>query len=159
MKNLFLFLLPVLTFGQINNKIEGITLNAPCELEYTQNLGNQNNYSCVFQDEKGYIVNYSATVQNLFDEMNGLDERTLKVFEESFLDTAKQMSETVGEKTEYLFLSNGIKALKSQSNIAFQGDNYVSTSVVFLHKKKSFIVNLTTNNLKYNHDLISRIHL
>ena len=45
-------LIPILSFGQTKNKIEGIVIDTPCELEYTRNLGNQNNYSCVTQKSR-----------------------------------------------------------------------------------------------------------
>ncbi|WP_458626491.1 hypothetical protein [Winogradskyella sp. PC D3.3] len=146
--------------AQINSKIEGITINSPCELEYTRNLGDQNNYACVSQDNNEKILQYSVTVQNLFKDMNGLNEKTLKVFKDQFLQTAKENAESNGEKTSSIELINGGKALSIISELTYSGHKFVNTSIVFLHKQKSFIVNLTTNNLNRKNnvnDLINRI--
>ncbi len=81
MKKIFLLgiLISFSTFSQTDNKIEGLIINTPCELEYTRNLGNQNNYSCVLQDDDERIFQYSVTVQNLFEEMNEFSGNSLKV--------------------------------------------------------------------------------
>ncbi|MHB1106376.1 MAG: hypothetical protein ACYCZ2_08430 [Lutibacter sp.] len=163
MKNIiiFIFFLPVLAYTQTDNKIEGIIINAPCELEYTRNLGNQNNYSCVIQDSNEFIFNYSATVQNLFEEMNGLNGNQLETFKKTFLETAKNNAETNNETAEYISLSNNIKALKIKSKLFYSNQNFVNISIVFLYKQKSFVVNMTTNDLKLSasNDLINRIKL
>ena len=149
MKKLILFgiLLPFISIAQTDNKIEGLTINTPCELEYTRNLGNQNNYSCVIQDTNEKVFQYSVTVQNLFEEMNGLSGNTLQVFKDQFLQTAKENATSNGESTESVILANGQNALSIKSYLTYSGQEFVNTSIVFLYKQKSFIVNLTTNNL------------
>jgi hypothetical protein len=141
-------LFPFISFAQIENKIEGIIINSPCELEYTRNLGNQNNYSCVLQDVNDKIINYSMTISNLFKEMNGLTASQLAEFKNHYLTTAKKDAEKNNEATEYIVLSNGIKALKINSTLTYSGQKFVVTSIVFLYKQKGFVVNLTTNNLQ-----------
>ncbi|WP_157209261.1 hypothetical protein [Mariniflexile maritimum] len=156
-----ILIIPFLTFAQIDNKIEGLTINCPCELEYTRNLGNQNNYACVVQDNNEKIKQYSVTVQNLFEDMNGLNEKTLQVYKDQFLQTAKENAEMNNESTESILLSNGQKALKIKSYLTYSGHKFVNTSIVFLYKQKSFIVNLTTNDLNNSasSNLIERIKI
>ncbi len=151
--------LPILSFAQIDNKIEGLTLDMPCELEYTRNLGNQNNYACVVQDNNEKIRQYSVTVQNLFADMNRLNEKTLQVYKDQFLQTAKENAKSNGEKTESIVLSNGQKALKIESYLTYSGHKFLNTSIVFLYKQKSFIVNLTTNDLEKPNNLTNRIKI
>tara|TARA_R110000868_G_scaffold22502_2_gene92395 strand:- start:386 stop:883 length:498 start_codon:yes stop_codon:yes gene_type:complete len=142
-----LFLIPFLGFSQTGNKIEGLDFDAPCELEYTRNLGNQNNYSCVKQANTGEIFQYSITVQNLFEEMNGFSGNTLNTFKEQFLKTVIEKAESNNEKSEYITLTNGQKAVKTESFLTYADQKFKNTSIVFLYKQKSFIVNLTTNDL------------
>lgn len=139
--------------AQINSKIEGITINSPCELEYTRNLGDQNNYACVSQDSNEKIMQYSVTVQNLFEDMNGLNEKTLKAYKDQFFLTAKENAESNGETTKSIELINGKKALSIKSELTYSGHKFVNTSILFLYKQKSFIVNLTTNNLNRKNDI------
>ena len=139
--------------AQINSKIEGITINSPCELEYTRNLGDQNNYACVSQDNNEKIMQYSVTVQNLFEDMNGLDEKTLKAYKDQFFLSAKENAESNGEKTTSIELINGQKALSIKSELTYSGHKFENTSILFLYKQKSFIVNLTTNNLNRKNDI------
>jgi len=155
MKRIILFgiLIPFFSFSQTENKIEGLKINAPCELEYTRNLGNQNNYSCVIQDNDGKVFQYSVTVQNLFEDMKGMTGKTLDVYKEQFLKTVKENSESNNESTEWITLKNGTRALKIKAYLSYSDQKFVNTSIVFLYKQKSFIVNLTTNNLN---DLASR---
>jgi len=155
MKKIFLFI--ILSFGtlkaQIKTKIEGISINAPCELEYTRNIGNQNNYSCPLQyDDK--IDNYSVTVSNLQTQMNGLKENSLKTYKTSFLKTIESNSKAEGETTKYLKLSNGIDALSSVSYLTYGSQKFKNISITFLYKQKSFIINITTNNLKKNNEIV-----
>ena len=161
MKKIFLLgiLLPFMVFSQTENKIEGLTIDTPCELEYTRNLGNQNNYSCVIQDNAEKIFQYSVTVQNLFEEMNGLNGNTLKVFKDQFFQTAIENAQSNGEKTEKIVLSNGQEALKIESYLTYADQKFVNTSILFLNKQKSFIVNLTTNELKKSYNLTDRIKI
>ncbi|MFS4469801.1 hypothetical protein [Maribacter sp. 2210JD10-5] len=142
-----LLLIPFLGFSQTDNKIEGLNFDAPCELEYTRNLGNQNNYSCVTQVSTGEIFQYSITVQNLFEEMSGLSGNTLKAFKEQFLKTTTENAESNNEKAENIVLANGEKAVKIESFLTYADQKFKNTSIVFLYKQKSFIVNLTTNDL------------
>lgn len=128
---IFGILFPLVSFCQINNKIEGIIVSAPCELEYTRNLGNQNNYSCVVQDENGKIINYSVTVSNLSKEMNGLNDNSLTLFKNTFLATAKKDAESNNEKAEYILLANDKKALKIKSYLTYSDQKFVNTSIVF----------------------------
>jgi len=95
-------LLPFMVFSQTENKIEGLTIDTPCELEYTRNLGNQNNYSCVIQDNDEKIFQYSVTIQNLFEEMNGLTENTLKVFKDQFFKQRKKTRNRKAKKQRQL---------------------------------------------------------
>lgn len=146
--------------AQINSKIEGITINSPCELEYTRNLDNQNNYSCPFQYGNGKLDNYSVTVSNLQNEMTGLTGSSLKEFKETFLQTIKSNSESNGESAKYIDLKNGIKAVSSVSYLTYADQKFKNIAIAFLYKQKSFIVNLTTNNLTRNdemEDLIDKI--
>jgi len=146
--------------AQINSKIEGITINSPCELEYARNLGNQNNYACVSQDSSEKIIQYSVTVQNLFEDMKGLNERTLKTYKDQFFLKTKEIAESNGETTTSIELINGQKALSIKSELTYSGHKFVNTSILFLYKQKSFIVNLTTNNLNRKNvikDLTNRI--
>ncbi|MDD7913819.1 hypothetical protein [Polaribacter ponticola] len=146
--------------AQINTKIEGITINSICELEYTRNLGNQNNYACVSQDSNEKIMQYSVTVQNLFEDMKGMNEKTLKIYKDQFFLTTKENSESNGEKTTLIKLKNGQKALSIVSELTYSVHKFINTSIVFLYKQKSFIVNLTTNNLNRKNeirDLTNRI--
>ncbi|TYB69451.1 MULTISPECIES: hypothetical protein [Bizionia] len=152
-------LIPFIAFSQTENKIEGLTINTPCELEYTRNLGNQNNYSCVFQDNNENIFQYSATVQNLFEDMKGLTGNSLQVFKDQFFKTAKENAQSNGEKTENIVLANGQKALKIESYLTYADQKFANTSILFLYKQKSFIVNLTTNELKNSYNLTDRIKI
>ena len=158
------FLIIILYSGAINaqiiTKIEGISINAPCELEYTRNPGNQNNYSCPVQADEGKLYNYSVTVQNLQTHMNGLNESSLKAYKDSFLKSAEKDSKKSGDTTNYIKLSNGIVALSCISEIVYGKEKYKNISIVFLYRAKSFIVNLTTNNLIKDNDvteLVNRI--
>jgi hypothetical protein len=45
------------------------------------------------------------------------------------------------------------KSFKKKAYLIYSDQKFVNTSIVFLYKQKSFIVNLTTNNLN---DLASR---
>jgi len=157
----FLLLIPFAAFSQIDNKIEGLILNTPCELEYTRNIGNQNNYSCVNQDSNEKIIQYSVTVQNLFNEMNGLNQNDLKAFKTQFLETAKEDAIMNNESAEFIELANGQEALSIKSHLTYSGLKFVNISIVFLHKKKSFIFNLTTNNLGIadKKELVNRIKI
>jgi hypothetical protein len=146
--------------AQIISKIEGITINSPCELEYTRNLGNQNNYSCPFQYENIKLDNYSVSVSNLQIEMIGLTGNNLNVFKETFLQTIKSNSESNGETVKYIELSNGIKAISSVSYLTYADQKFKNIAIAFIYKQKSFVVNLTTNNLNRSNDiedLINRI--
>lgn len=147
MKKILLLIItffPLIIFSQTDNKIEGLIINTPCELEYTRNLGNQNNYSCVTQNE--YIKQFSVTVQNLFEEMKGLNGDSLKEYKNSFITGAKNNAESNGETVESIII-NGKKALKIESYLTYSGHRFKNTSIVLLYKNKSFIVNLTTNDL------------
>jgi len=158
------FLLIILSFGpvnaQISNKIEGISVNAPCELKFTRNAGNQNNYSCPLQYRNGKIDNYSVIVSNLQNDMNGLNENTLKSFKTSFFETAESSYKNAGETTKHLKLTSGIQALSSISYLTYAEQKFKNVSIIFLYKQKSFIVNITTNNLNKSseiNELIRRI--
>ena len=161
MKKLLLLgiIFPFITFAQIDNKIEGLNINTPCELEYTRNLGNQNNYSCVIQNNNDKIFQYSVTVQNLFEEMKGLSGNTLQVFKDQFLQSAKENAKSNGESTESIVLANGQKALKIKAYLTYSEQKFVNTSIVFLYKQKSFIINLTTNDLNNTSNLTKRIKI
>ena len=140
-------LIPFTTFAQTDNKIEGIIINTPCELEYTRNIGNQNNYSCATQDKNEKIFQYSVTVQNLFEEMKGLSGDSLKAFKEQFFKTAKENAKLNNEQSELIVLANGQKALKIKSYLTYSEHKFVNTSILLLYKQKSFVINLTTNDL------------
>lgn len=144
---LLVMIFPAFILAQIHNKIEGLELNTPCELEYMRNLGNQKNYSCVIQNDKEKIFQYSVTVQNLFNEMNNLSEHKLMSYKDSFLKAAEINAKSNNEKTEYLYLLNGQKALKITSYLTYSGNKFLNISIVLIYKQKSFIVNLTTNDL------------
>ena len=149
MKKILLFgiFIPFITYSQIENKIEGLIINTPCELEYTRNLGNQNNYNCVLQKTDETIFQYSVTVQNLFEEMNKFQGKELQSYKTNFLQAARENATSNGESTESLILANGQKALKIESYLTYLGNKFINTSIVFLYKQKSFIFNLTTNDL------------
>lgn len=161
MKNIFLLgiLFPLLTIGQTKNKIEGIVIDTPCELEYTRNLGNQNNYSCVTQNSNNKIFQYSITVQNLFEEMKGFTGNSLQIFKDEFLKSAKNNAIANGESAKFITLNNQGNALKTESFLTYSGNKFKNTSIVLLYKQKSYIVNLTTNDLNSSelNDLVDRI--
>lgn len=156
---LLCIIIPFLTFAQIDNKIEGLTIDCPCELEYTRNLGNQNNYSCVFQDDNENIFQYSVTVQNLFEEMNGLSGTTLKVFKNQFFQTLRDNAKSNNQNAESINLRNGDTAIEITSYLTYSGNKFVNTSIAFLYKQKSFIVNLTSNDLKNSINLVNLIKI
>src|SRR5690606_35891760 len=104
--------------AQINNKIEGISFNTPCEIEYIRNIKNQNHYNCYYQDNSNYFHDYSITVSNLFNDLNGLSESGVSAYKEEFLKTIKQNSIKEGAiLAEYIELSNGTKALLTISSL------------------------------------------
>jgi hypothetical protein len=45
------------------------------------------------------------------------------------------------------------------SYLTYYGHKFINTSIGFLYKQKSFIVNLTTNNLEKKTNLIKRIKI
>jgi len=145
--------------AQINTKIEGITINAPCELEYTRNLGNQNNYSCPYLyngEEK--LDNYSITVSNLQTEMNGLTDSSLKEFKNTFLKTIEINSSNNAGTTKYIVLNNGISAVSSVSYLTLGEQKFKIISISFLYRQKSFILNLTTNNFDRDKEISALIN-
>lgn len=157
---LLLFFGTVAANAQINSKLEGITINSPCELEYIRNLGNQNNYSCPFEYGNGKLDNYSVTVANLQNEMSGFTGSSLVTYKNTFLETIKSNSESFGEKAEYIKLPNGIDAVSMVSNLTYADQNLKNIAIAFLYKQKSFVVNLTTSNFERTNDvenLIKRI--
>ena len=135
MKKIFFFgiLIPILSFGQVKNKIEGIVINTPCELEYTRNLGNQNNYSCVIQKTDNKIFQYSITVQNLFEEMKGFTGSSLQVFKDEFLKSAMNNAIANGESAKYITLNNRGSALKTESYLTYSGNKFKNLSIVLLY--------------------------
>ena len=141
-----LIIVPLFSIAQISNRIEGIIINSPCELEYMRNLGNQNNYSCVFEDRNSNLYNYSATVSNLYNDINGLSENELKLYKKEFLKVTKDIAESSGEKAEYIKLKN-LDAVLTISYLEVSRLKFINLSVVFIYRKKSFTVNLTSNNL------------
>jgi len=158
-----IILLLVITYtslnAQINTKIEGVTINAPCELEYTRNIGNQNNYSCPYLysgEEK--LDNYSITVTNLQTEMNGLTDSSLKEFKNTFLKTIEINSRKNAGSTNYIVLNNGISAISSISYITFGEQSFKNISISFLYRQKSFILNLTTNNFDRDNEISALIN-
>ncbi|HEY9184326.1 MAG TPA: hypothetical protein VIM94_03270 [Salegentibacter sp.] len=163
MKKIFLLgmLFPLLSFGQTNNKIEGLVIDTPCELEYTRNLGNQNNYSCVIQKADNKIFQYSITVQNLFEKMKGLTGNSLQIFKDEFLKSAKNNATANGESAEFITLNNQGIALKTESYLTYSGNKFKNLSIVLLYKQKSYVVNLTTNDLNSSgiNKLVDRIEI
>lgn len=150
----------ILTQGQINNKIEGIIVNAPCEIEYTRNINNQNNYTC--NNSKGnIIINYTIHVTNLYNDMNGLDEKALNAFKETYLETVKNNAEKLEETTKYLKLYNKINALGITAFLEYSGVRFKNSSVMFVYRKKSYIVNLVSNDLENSNlkEIIKRIKI
>ncbi|MFI8606451.1 hypothetical protein ACIGCP_18430 [Cellulophaga baltica] len=139
--------------AQINSKIEGITINSPCELEYTRNLGNQNNYTCPYQYGNGKLDNFSVTVTNLQTDMVGMTGNSMDVYKKTFLETIKSNSESNGETARNMEFSNGIKAVSSISYLTYGDQKFKNIAIAFLYKQKSFIVNLTTNNLTRNNEI------
>jgi hypothetical protein len=92
--------------------------------------------------------------------MKGLNERTLKTYKDQFFLKTKEIAESNGETTTSIELINGQKALSIKSELTYSGHKFVNTSILFLYKQKSFIVNLTTNNLNRKNvikDLTNRI--
>jgi hypothetical protein len=162
MKKLALFLTfySLMSQGQVNNKIEGITINAPCEIEYTRNINNQNNYTC--NNIKGNtIINYTIHVSNLFNDMNGLSENSLKIYKKTYLKTAKENAEKLKETTEYIKLFDKIDALTITALLDYSGTKFKNTSVMFIYRKKSYIVNLVSNDMKNSSvkEIIKRIKI
>lgn len=137
----------LVTQAQIKNKIEGIIINAPCEIEYVRNINGQNNYTCNYT--KGNIlINYTVHISNLYKDINGLNEKNLKTYKRTFLKTVKENAEKVKEKTKYILLLNNKKALAIEAFMSYSDLKFKNTSVVFIHRKKSFIVNIVSNDFK-----------
>lgn len=159
--NLLISLLTVFSVSaQIINKVEGIEINSPCELEYTRNFHNQNNYSCVIQTDMDKIDNYSVTVSNLQIEMNSLNDKDLKLFKEIFLKTIETNSKIRDEETTYLKIKDDVLAVSSISYLTFGNQKFKNISITFIYRKKSFIVNLTTSDINRKNEvnnLLSRI--
>ena len=157
---LFLSLYSLISQGQVNNKIEGITINAPCEIEYTRNINNQNNYTC--NNIKGNtLINYTIHVTNLFNDMNGLNENSLKVYKKTYLKVAKENAEKLKETTKYITLFNRIDALSIIAFLDYSGIKYKNTSIMFIYRNKGYIVNLVSNDLKSSSikEIIKRIKI
>tara|TARA_R110002051_G_scaffold88179_4_gene155430 strand:+ start:24031 stop:24528 length:498 start_codon:yes stop_codon:yes gene_type:complete len=147
--------------SQVNSKIEGIVLNAPCELNYTRNINNQNNYSCIQETNNGYINNYSVTVNNLYNDLAGLTVQQKRIFSEEFHKRVKQNAEEIGEVSKSVKLKNGKNATSVISYLTYGDQKFRNIEIAFLFKKKSYIVNLTSNNLTVSanvEELISLIN-
>lgn len=96
-KIILLMLFSWTLISQVDSKIEGITINVPCELNYTRNINNQNNYSCIKQTDTGFINNYSVTVNNLYNDFAGLTVQEEKTFLEEFHKRIGQNAKEVGD--------------------------------------------------------------
>lgn len=157
---LLLSLYSLMFHGQINNKIEGISINAPCEIEYTRNINNQNNYTC--NNIKGNkIINYTIHVVNLYNDLNGLNENSLKIYKKTYLKTAKENAEKLKETTKHLKLFNKIDALSITAFMDYSGIKFKNSSVMFIYRSKGFIINIASNDLKSSSvkEIIKRIKI
>lgn len=138
------------SYTQSISNIEGIKIEAPCELTYTRNLNNQNNYSCIQETQGGYIKNYSVTVANLYNDLRGLSIETVETYKEEFFKKTLEVAANNGEQSSLIFLKNNIRAISIVSKLTYGNMEFINTEIIFIYKKKSFIVNLTTNNLNKN---------
>lgn len=162
MKN-FIFLLLTISqvgFSQISNKVEGITIDAPCEIIYTRNLNNQNNYTCNYiKGDK--LINYSIQTTNLFNQLNGLDKKGKENFHKQYLSSMKRNSEKQKEKTDFIQISNGVKSLVITSFLNYSDTKLKNTSLAFIYNNKGYIINLVSSdfNLSNVDEIIKRLKL
>ena len=139
--------------GQSLNNIEGVKFNVPCEMAYTRNIDNQNNYSCVVEDNNGHIINYSLTISNLYNDLKGLSYKAGKIFEEEFINKIENDANLRDEQSSIKLLKNNIKAISLVSYLTYGPQKFRNTELVFIYKKKSYILNLTTNDLSRKKDI------
>lgn len=161
MKKIFylIFLFNIGLSAQMMNKIEGLIIESPCELFYTRNLGDKNNYSCNYE-KNGTLVNYSVLVTNVYNETKVFSQQEEKKYHEAFLNEAKLNAERNREKTKYISF-NGRKALVIEAYLNYSDVKLKNTSIVFFYKKKNFIVNIVSNDFEKSNlnSLVSSIKL
>lgn len=147
--------------SQVDSKIEGITINVPCELNYTRNINNQNNYSCIKQTDTGFINNYSVTVNNLYNDFAGLTVQEEKTFLEEFHKRIGQNAKEVGDISKNIKLKNGKNGTSVISYLTYGNQKFRNIEIAFVFRKKSYVVNYTSNNLNSDpnvKELISQIN-
>ncbi|MDE0536438.1 hypothetical protein, partial [Tenacibaculum sp. L6] len=155
----FIFLLTIGTSAQVKNKIEGLIIESPCELFYTRNIGDKNNYSCNYE-KNGYLINYSVLVSNVYNETKAFNKQEEKQYHEAFLNEAKLNAERNKERTKYISF-NGKKALVIEAYLNYSDVKLKNTLIVFFYKKKNFIANIVSNDFEKSNlnSLLSSIKL
>ncbi len=152
--------LPFLSFAQIENKIEGVIIDIPCELKYIRGYDNISNYNCeIFEDGFTIVYQYSLTVDNLSETINNLNGSSLETFKNQYLQSIIQNFESKNQSVEVVALSNAQKAFKTKSYLTSSGTKFVMITIVFLYNQKVFYVNLGTNDLEKPTNIISRIKI
>ena len=141
---LLLIVIPLFSKAQINNTINGITLNLPCELEYKRTILNQKSYNCVSQDINEYVHSYDFNISDLSNDLSSLNEKQKNEYKASFLNQIIINSKQNGEYSEY-FTLNGVKAISVISYIEYDGLKLMAVSIYFIHNKNSIIINHVTN--------------
>ena len=93
--------------------------------------------------------------------MKGFTGSSLQVFKNEFLKSARSNAIANGENVEYIEWNNKGKALKTESYLTYSGNKFKNTSIIFLYKQKSYILNLTTNELNSSepNKLVDRIEI
>lgn len=153
-------LLPVGLFAQIDNNVEGITVNIPCKIEFARSSNGINNYTCTTQKGEDKIINFSIDVENMSSRMANLSTAGVSDFKNTYFDVVNNMSKADNQSTEYITIS-GIKALKSKGTMNYQGQTIYTTTIILLYNKKSYMVNALTNipNSTTLNEFVKRIKL
>lgn len=156
---LLTIIIPILSFGQVKNTINGITLNIPCTLEFKRTLGNQKNYNCAHKDVNEDVHSYDLSVSNLNKDLSNLNEKQKSEYKSTFLNQINITAKQNGEYSEY-FTLNGVKAIAVISYIEYDGLKLMAVSIYFIHNKNGITVNHVTNIFDKNlilKDLKNRI--
>ena len=153
-------LLPIGLSAQIDNNIEGITVNTPCKIEFARSSNGINNYTCTTQKGLDKIINFSIDVESMASRMANLSDKGLSDFKNTYFTVVKNMSEANNESTEFITIY-GNKALKSRGIMNYQGQVIYKTTITLLYNKKSYMINALTNipNSTTLNEFVKRIKL
>jgi hypothetical protein len=158
-KNFFLPLLaaPIAVFAQIDNTIEGLIVNTPCEIAYT-NLQEKDMYACVFTNGEN-LFGYSIKIVDFTEQFKAANEIDIPAIEEYIFQFVWEENLTVASSLDTILLGNGQKAMLSITDWIDDGVLVRSTSVAFLYQQKWFNIGLFTNNRNdaYSSQLVERI--